>query len=159
MAKIVGTTGPFPLPPEFNVKISRALSVRWGDPTSCGGRGGGIISFSYVISSVWEWSTEFVVRVLLVTVDYEAAFQLILTTIVGFFLVHWRVVEMVGTSLSVYSHPETGLGTKLDWTNAHRFPAVTWCCEQMAVVFSYGVCFGVIVHRNMALIMGIWCRI
>ena len=36
------------------------FSVRWGDPTLCGG-GGGIIPSSYMLSSVWEWSTEFVV--------------------------------------------------------------------------------------------------
>ena len=34
-----------------------------------------------MISSAWERSTEFVVRVLFVTVDYEEAFQLILTMV------------------------------------------------------------------------------
>ena len=44
--------------PQFNVEISR---YRFGEAThlSTGG-GGGIISSSYMISSVWEWSTEFV---------------------------------------------------------------------------------------------------
>ena len=55
------------------------LSVRWGDPALCVGRG---ISSSYMISVIWEWSTEFVVKVLVVTGDYEAAFQLILTRVI-----------------------------------------------------------------------------
>ena len=58
-------------------------------PTLYGGReggGGGIISSSYMYmnSSVWEWSTEFVVRILSMIVDYQASFQLILTRIVVF---------------------------------------------------------------------------
>ena len=78
VSKIVGTIAPVPPPPELNnVEIS---SYRSGEATQLcageGGGGGGIIPSSHMISSVWEGSTEFVVRVLLVTVDYEAAFQL-----------------------------------------------------------------------------------
>ena len=80
MAKIVGTIGPSP-PPQFNVEVS---SFRFGEATQrCTGGGGGIISSSYMNSSVWEWSTEFVVSILSMIVDYEAAFQLILARIVG----------------------------------------------------------------------------
>ena len=66
---------------QFNVEIS---SYQSGEATQlCAGGGGGIISSSYMISSsVWEWSTEFVVRVLSVTVDYKAAFQLLLPRVV-----------------------------------------------------------------------------
>ena len=71
---------PFPPPPEFNVEI---LSYRSGEVTQlCAGGGGGIISSSCMISSVWDWSTEFVVRQKFMTVDCEEAFQLILTRIV-----------------------------------------------------------------------------
>ena len=58
------------------------LSVRWGDPTWCGGRGGSISSF-HMTSNFWEWPTEFVVRLLPVTAVYEAAFQLVLTRVAG----------------------------------------------------------------------------
>ena len=75
VTKIVGTIGPSPSPWVQCWDIE--LSVRWG-----GGGGRGNISFSNMIRSVWEWSTEFVVRVLFVTVDYEEAFQSILTRIV-----------------------------------------------------------------------------
>ena len=37
VAKIVGTIGPFPLPPSSMLRIK--LSVRWSDPTLYGGRG------------------------------------------------------------------------------------------------------------------------
>ena len=63
---------PFPPPPEFNVETWSYLSSE--APQLCAGGGGGIISSSYMLSSVWEWSTEFVVRVLFVTVDGEEAF-------------------------------------------------------------------------------------
>ena len=57
--------------------------LRSGEATQlCAGGGGGIISSSYMIGSTWEWSTEFVVRVLFATVDCEESFQLILTRIV-----------------------------------------------------------------------------
>ena len=51
-------------------------------PNIVRGEGGGIILSSYMNSSVWEWSTEFVVSILSMIVDSEAAFQLILTRIV-----------------------------------------------------------------------------
>ena len=98
------------------------LSVRWGDPTLCGG-GGDIISSSNVITSAWEWSTEFVVRVLFVTVDFEAAFQLILTRIVAaVYCIHCNIEQVFGWEtnpastlcwwlgvLSNVSRPVTGL--------------------------------------------------
>ena len=83
---------PFPPPPDLNVEIS---SYRSGEATQlCAGEGGGIISSSYMISSVWEWSTDFVVRVLFATIDYKAAFQLILTRIVGLLMI-WDWVKSV----------------------------------------------------------------
>ena len=71
-----------PTPPlQSNVEIS---SFRSGEATQlCTGGGGGIISSSYMNSSVCEWSTEFVVSILSMIVDYEVAFQLILTRIVA----------------------------------------------------------------------------
>ena len=79
LPKLLGWSALHPSP-EFNIEIS---SYQSGEATQLfAGGGGGIISSSYMISSVWEWSTELVVRVFLVTGDYEAAFQLILTRIV-----------------------------------------------------------------------------
>ena len=72
-----------PPPPQFNVEAS---SYQSGEATQLftGEEGGdGIISSFHMTNNVSEWSTEFVVRVLYVTVDYEAVFQLILTRIVG----------------------------------------------------------------------------
>ena len=46
----------------------RRTNLEWGE-------GRGIISSSHMTSNVREWPTEFVVGVLSVTVDYEAAFQ------------------------------------------------------------------------------------
>ena len=83
VAKIVRTISPSPLPPppQFNIEIS---SFRSGEATQlCTGGGSGIISSPYMNSSVWKWSTEFVVSILSMIVDYEAAFQLILTRIVA----------------------------------------------------------------------------
>ena len=72
---------PFPLPPGSMLRYRAIGQVR--QPNFVRGGGGGVISPSHMISSAWELSTEFVVRVFLVTGDYEAAFQLILTRIVG----------------------------------------------------------------------------
>ena len=77
--KLLGQSA-LPPPPQFNVEIS---SFRSGEATQlCVGGGGVIISSSYMNSSVWEWSTEFIVSILSMIIDYEAVFQLILTRIV-----------------------------------------------------------------------------
>ena len=78
--KLLGRSALPPSPPVqcWGVK----LSVWWGGPSLYGG-GGGIMSSSYMNSSVWEWSTEFVVSILSMIVYYEAAFQLILARIVA----------------------------------------------------------------------------
>ena len=76
VAKIVGTIGPSPLSQLHCWDIE--LSVPWGDPTLCGGRGVAV----YLLST-WPAMSENDRLILSVTVDYEAAFQLILTRVVA----------------------------------------------------------------------------
>ena len=71
LPKLLGRSA-LPPSPQFNVEIS---SFRSSEVIQlCTGK-------DYMNSSVWEWSTAFVVSILSMIVDYEAAFQLILTRI------------------------------------------------------------------------------
>ena len=78
-------------------------------PNFVQGEGGSIILSSYINGSVWEWWTEFVISILSMIVDYEAAFQLISTRIVGPVSKKVKCMDLAKAARSVLPRPRADI--------------------------------------------------